>query len=262
MPLRRFYRYSSPSILVVSLVFVYAVTLAPGLTWANDGSDGGDLIAAAATGGIAHPTGYPLYPLLARLFQLFPFGSLAFRTNPMSALATILGATLVYWLVTRCIPEEKSILTWAGGLVAGYAFGLLPLVWLQAVITEVYALQALLVLLIIFLCALPMPTSKRSQANLDRWRGLLLGLAMDNHITAVFLGPPALLLGSIHWRGEEDDIAGHPKRWFDRLGFDYRDFYRQLIWLGLGLSLYFVLPLRAMAAPPINWGNPVTLQRF
>jgi hypothetical protein len=160
---KTFHRYLPPIILVVSLSAVYMRTLAPGLTWANDGSDGGDLIAAAATGGIAHPTGYSLYPLLARLFQLLPFGSLAFRTNLMSALATILGATLVYWLVTRCIPEEKSILTWAGGLVAGYAFGLLPLVWLQAVITEVYALQALLVLLIFFCtyCLFPLRNGVR-----------------------------------------------------------------------------------------------------
>ena len=50
---------------------VYLASLAPGLTWANFGADGGDLIAAAATGGVAHPTGYPFYLLLARLFQFY-----------------------------------------------------------------------------------------------------------------------------------------------------------------------------------------------
>ncbi len=75
--------------------------MAPGLTWANFGADGGDLIAAAATGGVAHPTGYPLYLLLARLFQFLPIGSLAFRTSLMSGVATALAAVLVYKLVVR-----------------------------------------------------------------------------------------------------------------------------------------------------------------
>src|SRR5512140_1586656 len=91
------------AILVVSLMGIYLRTLAPGLTWANGGSDGGDLIAAAATGGIAHPTGYPLYLLLARLFQCLPIGNLAFRTNLMSAFFTALAATLVFEVVIRSI---------------------------------------------------------------------------------------------------------------------------------------------------------------
>ena len=93
---KAFIRYIPPGLLTISLMIVFVTTLAPGLTWANGGSDGGDLIAAAARGGIAHPTGYPLYLLLARLFQFLPLGSLAFRTNLMSALATALAAALVY----------------------------------------------------------------------------------------------------------------------------------------------------------------------
>src|SRR6188768_2320149 len=59
-------------ILAVILALCYSVTMAPGLSWANGGADGGDLIAAAATNGVAHPSGYPLYLLLARVFQLIP----------------------------------------------------------------------------------------------------------------------------------------------------------------------------------------------
>src|SRR5688500_577949 len=64
---------------------VYAYTLAPGITWANDGADSGDLVAATATLGVAHPTGYPAYLLLARLFQLIPIGDLALRSTIFSA---------------------------------------------------------------------------------------------------------------------------------------------------------------------------------
>src|SRR6266498_1775135 len=148
--------YLPQAVLVASLLTIYLRTLAPGLTWANAGSDGGDLITAAATGGIAHPTGYPLYLLLARLFQLLPFGSLAFRTNLMSALLTTLATALVFDLVTRSILSPRNSLPWLPGLVAGYAFGLAPLIWSQAVITEVYALQTLLLLLVIYLYSIPL----------------------------------------------------------------------------------------------------------
>jgi hypothetical protein len=43
-------------LLVFVLLAIYLNALAPGLTWANGGSDGGDLITAAATGGIAQAT--------------------------------------------------------------------------------------------------------------------------------------------------------------------------------------------------------------
>ncbi|MBC7222995.1 MAG: DUF2723 domain-containing protein, partial [Anaerolineae bacterium] len=44
---------------------LYGVTAAPSLTWAHDSADGGELLAAAQTLGVAHPPGYPTYlPLL------------------------------------------------------------------------------------------------------------------------------------------------------------------------------------------------------
>jgi hypothetical protein len=63
----------------------YLATLAPSITWRHDGADGGDLITAAYTLGIPHPTGYPLYVLLARLFTFLPWGGIAYRVNLMSA---------------------------------------------------------------------------------------------------------------------------------------------------------------------------------
>lgn len=65
----------------VVLAAAYGCTLAPSLTWANDGADGDDLISAAAALGVAHPTGYPIYLLVLRLFLLLPVCDLAFRAN-------------------------------------------------------------------------------------------------------------------------------------------------------------------------------------
>jgi hypothetical protein len=241
------------------LLSVYLWTIAPGLTWANGGSDGGDLITAAATGGVAHPTGYPLYLLLARLFQLLPVGSLAFRTNLMSALAMALAGGLVCHLVLRARPSGNMPVLWSGGMAAGLAFGLAPLVWSQAVITEVYALQALLVVILLHLYGFPRSGSQAG--GFDCLRGAFLGLALTAHLTSLFL-LPALLVGSVHRQGSEEKSAGTTSLPFRNLRFDRAALLRQLAGMGFGLALYLLLPLRALADPPINWGNVTSLERF
>jgi len=232
-----------PLFLALSLLLIYLGTLAPGLTWANDGADGGDLITAAATGGIPHPTGYPTYLLLARLFQFLPLGSLALRTNLLSALAAVLAALLVYLILVR-LPASPVAGNWLAGLIAAFSFGLSPLLWSQAVITEVYALHAAFAALSIWL-ALFVP-SLASRARLDRLRGLTLGLAIGNHLTSVFFVPSILLAGA--WKG----------RW----QLDWNVLLRSSAWLGAGLLVYLGLPIRALSNPPVNWGNPVTLRQF
>ncbi len=256
------FSFLPPLLLALSLLGVYLGTIAPGLTWANSGSDGGDLITAAATGGIPHPTGYPLYLLLARIFQLLPVGSLAFRTNLMSALATALAAVLVFLIVTRFLIKPETIASWPAGMAAGYAFGLAPLIWSQAVITEVYALQALLVVLILYLYIQPAQVSIPSQKRLDSWRGLSVGLAMGNHMTTLLLLPVVFLVGSFQRQVDPEVVSRYRRDWFGNWRLDGHSLRRQMTWLGIGLFIYLILPLRALAHPPVNWGDPVTLDRF
>lgn len=254
--LKLFIRTIPPGILAISLMAVYLTSMAPGLSWANYGADGGDLITAAATGGVAHPTGYPLYLLLARLFQLVPIGSLAFRTNLMSAFAAGSAAVLVYGLVTRSLSPSNPRQYWLVGLASGFAFGLSPLVWSQAVITEVYALHSLFVALLLYL-SVNYFSLQFTQKRIDCLLGLTFGLAMGNHITTIILLPvifsgtllrkPTLTQGNC-WR----------KNW----QVDSRSLLRRLTWLGVGLLVYLTLPLRALSQPPVNWGNPVTLDGF
>jgi hypothetical protein len=241
-----------------SLLGIYLKTIAPGLTWANGGSDGGDLITAAATRGIAHPTGYPLYLLLAQLFQHLPVGSLAFRTNLMSAMATVVAALLVYAIVTRSLSPSKSLQVTLAAMTAGYCFGLAPLIWSQAVIAEVYALQAFLVVLIVYLYSFPVSNAK----GMGRWRGLVLGLAMGNQITTIFLVPISLLFGSFIERMVPNGTPGFKQLRLGNLGLDGKSLRRQLVWFGLGLCVYLLIPLRAFTHPPVNWGNSVTFERF
>ncbi len=235
---------------------VYLKTMAPGLTWANNGADGGDLITAAVTGGVAHPTGYPTYLLLAQLFQWFPIGTLAYRTNLMSAIVTAVAAVGIYRLVTRSLSSINPHRYWLAGLVSAFAFGLSPLVWSQAVITEVHALHALFVILILYLSFDDSPL-QFAQKRMDRLLGLTFGLAMGNHVTTILLIPT--LLSSAFLR--EPILTGEMLSAEKRQPGIY-SLLRRLSWLGIGLLVYLTLPLRALSQSPVNWGNPLTLGGF
>lgn len=229
-------KYGVPGILGGGLLFIYLSSIAPGLTWANSGADGGDLVTAAATGGIAHPSGYPTYLLLARLFQELPFGSLAFRTNLLSLVAAVGTCLLVYSLLIRMGPAIHPM----AALAAGTAFGLSPLFWSQAVITEVYTLHAFFVVVILHLSLAPWQAEK-----FDALRGLVFGLALGNHLTTLLLLPLMLTPGEAAWQ---------PVRW--------KSLLRRLAWMGAGTLVYLILPLRASLMPPVNWGDPRTFENF
>ena len=69
---------------------LYLVTLAPGITWAHQGADGGELLAAAVTRGVPHPPGYPLYTILLGAWLtligwIAPASEVAWRGNLLSA---------------------------------------------------------------------------------------------------------------------------------------------------------------------------------
>ena len=101
------------SVLVASTAFVvYAVTLAPGITWENLGGDGGDLLTAAFTWGIPHPSGYPTYLLGLRGFAVvFPFGDEAFRANVFSALLAALSVAFVFLASVRLMQLAPQLAT-------------------------------------------------------------------------------------------------------------------------------------------------------
>ncbi len=245
-----------PAVLALSLSVVYLSSMAPGLTWANHGADGGDLITAAATNGVAHPSGYPVYLLLARVFQMLPIGTLAFRTNLMSAFAAVCAALLVYILVNESLLHFNGSKNWLASLASAYAFGLSPLLWSQAVITEVYTLHALFTAAILFLST-DHAYSQFPRKYLDALLGLIFGLAMGNHITTILLLP--VLIFSIF---EYKPIPTEKKYALVNWHVDNLSLIRRSIGLGVGLLAYIILPLRAMSKPPVNWGNPITLTDF
>lgn len=221
---------------LVSLGF-YLKTLAPGLTWAHDSADGGELAAAAKLLGIPHPPGYPTYVLLAHLFTYLPIGEVATRTNLFSAVCAAGTGALLTWAVA----EARG--NWIAGVGAGLALAFSPLIWLQAVVTEVHALNALFTALLLALAVsvwFKAPRRPARAALLALATGGAWGLSLANHPTALFCGPLVILAV---WRLRHFAVWG-------------------MAGTALGLLVYLYLPLRAAADPPINWGDPRTPARF
>lgn len=249
---------------------MYASTAAPGLTWAHASADGGDLITAAAVRGVAHPSGYPTWTLLAALFSHWPAGTLAWRAALLSMVSGATAAALVaattpwLWPPTAGAGRQRSerppgtagepapyrrsagalVLSAAPAVIAGLALAVAPLFWGQATVAEVYALHACL-------AAAALWALVRWYAGGDRrWvaaAGLFMGLGLGNHLTTVWLLPAAAIL---LWAG-----SGQREPPASRLsaGFSF------VAALAAGLLVYLYLPLAAAANPPVNWGNPQTV---
>src|ERR1043165_1145871 len=60
-----------------------------------------ELITAAATLGVAHPPGYPLFTMLGHLFSLLPLGSIPFRVNTLSVVCDSLAVGIIYLAAVR-----------------------------------------------------------------------------------------------------------------------------------------------------------------
>ncbi|MEM9557111.1 MAG: DUF2723 domain-containing protein [Acidobacteriota bacterium] len=169
---------------------VYGYTLAPSVTF----KDSGELIVAALQWGVPHPTGYPLWTLLAGLFSLLPLGPGAWEVNLFSAVCAALATGLVAALMHhmgRAAGAARGV-TVAVSVGVALAFAFSVSVWSQAVFAEVYTLHILLAA--VFWWALY--RWFLSPADL---RGFLLcvfvlALGMSNHHLMLALAPLPFLL--------------------------------------------------------------------
>lgn len=203
---------------VIALI-VYAVTLAPDLTWANFSGDGGELITAAVTLGIPHPPGYPTYVLLGKLWSFLPVGTLALRFNLLSAVSVALASGVV------CLTALDLTRARVAAVAAALSLAFTPLIWGQALVAEVYGLN--LLCLALFLWAL---LGQRPSGL----TGLLLGLSLTTHLTSWLMVPLALALT--------------PRRRWPTLAAG----------TAVGLTPLLVLPLLARSGSPVIWGDPTT----
>jgi len=181
-----------------TLGLVYLATMAPGVTlW-----DAGEFASAVESLGIPHPPGTPLFVLVARAWRLLlPFLSTVLATNLLAVVSTAIAAAIAASLVARW---TRNTLAAVG---AGFAFGGMSTVWLNATETEVYSASLLLSMVMLWV-GFKASTRRREPTEARRWDLLLaylFALAPPFHLSAMVAAPGAIVLATL---GDDLELDG------------------------------------------------------
>ncbi len=229
---------SAAIVFVVSLA-VYIMSLPSGPLF----GDGLEFVAAAAVGGVPHPTGYPLITELLGPFS-GSYWQAAFACSVFAALGAACWAILVVKLLQPTVmflkPNQQLVFLTLFGLLAPFSAGL----WSAATLVEVYGLNALLMLAALLILA-------RNPEGSLCWRQLsvtavLISLGLANHLSIIMLIPLFGLrfLESLRLKHTSIKTVALP-----------------IVCFVLPVViLYSLLMMRASASPAINWGNAEDLQ--
>jgi len=233
---------------IVSLV-VYVITLSPTVTFI----DSGELAAACYQLNTAHPTGYPLFTLIGRLFTLIPLFSPIYLLNLMSAILTSLAVAVTFKLLLEILGRigsgytfliNKKIVTYLTAFSGALILAFSKTYWDTAESIEVYNLHKVFLSLILYFFI--KASYKEDSERYWLLFAFVLGLSFGNHLSTLFLS-----IGSIYF-------------YFAINGFNKISFQRLLIMaipFIAGLSVYLYLPVRGEYAN-IAWGYPVNWDNF
>ena len=207
---------------------VYLTTLVPTVAT----NDAARFQIAAPVLGTGHPTGYPTFILLGKLFTYLPFGDAAYRMNLMAATFGALATTLLF-LVAR---EAGSRRIPAAGAALVMSFS--STFWSQANIAEVYTMHAAFLLGVAYLLLRWRDTMRGTYVL---FAGLLYGVSLGNNAGMVLLVPAYLILFLVGRRRYLSSglIAGSAGLFL------------------LGLSVYAYVPIRGLAGAWHNYGDGV-----
>ena len=205
------------------------------ITW----FDSGELGAAAAGLGVAHPTGFPLLCILGYALQLIPLGPVPFKLALLCAASVAAATALIH-----ATAVGQGARPWPAALGALF-FPSVGVVWLHGTVIEVYALNTGLLALLAWLLLTPASRlegrvgSDPTAAGEPRWRlaALLTGLGLGAHATFA-------LLGAVLW------VVALTR---------HRAWRRLPPWVGIGVLgalVILYLPAAASRSPWLNWGDP------
>jgi len=212
------------SLVAIAALVLYAGTLAPTVLPA----DAGEFQLVSYVLGIAHPPGYPLYTMLAKLFTFIPLGDIAYRVNLFSAVSS----TLALVVLSRAVRRTTG--SYLMGWIAAVGLGVAPTFWAQGTTANIRSLTALFTALQMS-ALIVYARSKRSE-HLVAF-ALVLGLGITHHTSLLPLLLPygAFLLLAV------PELWRQPRAW-TRPGLAFV----------LSLSVLLYLPLRSMMGPAFD----------
>jgi len=231
----------------VATLALYIPMLPPTVT----GEDSGELIAAAYTLGIPHPPGYPLWCMLGKLFTLLPIGCVAWRVALMSTVFAAGAVAIVSLIVMRL---TRNVLA---ATVAGLAVAVSADFWAQSLIAEVYTLNALILSGCVYILLV---WNETRQIRLLYLFAFVYGLGLCNHQTMHLLGPAfAVFILAVQFQSyREAGTAGAMLGWKSLRTY----LYMLVIAFGVWFIIHLYLPIRSLANPSMDWGNPETWDNF
>jgi hypothetical protein len=144
--------------------------------------DSAELTMGAASLGIVHAPGYPLFLVIGHLFSWLPVGDVGFRINLLSAVSLALSAPLLFNLLLNLLDD-----VWAA-LAATLMFLWSYYVWTSGIVAEVYAPQ------IVTLAACGWGLSRMARQSPPTRgaalaTGALYGVAVAMHPSSIFFAP-------------------------------------------------------------------------
>jgi hypothetical protein len=188
-------------LLLTGALALYVGTLAPTILAA----DGGEFQIVGPVLGVAHPPGFALYTMLAKLFSLLPFGEVAYRVNLTGAVAGALALVVV----SRTARDITGSI-WAG-LAAACALGVSTTFWAQSTTANI---RALTILFIALCCSflvryLSLPAGSKQGGRALAGFAFSYGLAIAHHAWPAILAP--LLVGVALWH--DPPLLRQLRRW-------------------------------------------------
>jgi hypothetical protein len=196
--------------------------------------DTGDFITTAIIGGVAHPSGYPLFTFLGFLLTHFLlWSSPAFAVNSISAFSGACGA-VIFFLIAKKITKNEFV-----SLLTSFILSFCYYFWFYSEIAEVFVLNVLLSLVLFYIafCFREKPTKKTLLFFF-----FFLGLACTNNQTIILTFPSVILLfltnRSVHIIKSQVTI---------------KHILIYLFCFLLGMSVYIYIPLASSLHPAVNW---------
>jgi len=221
--------------LATAIFVVYALGACPTIYV----GDSGELVTAVHLLGIPHPSGYPLYVMLGKLWTLLvPFGSIAERMSLFSSFFGALACALLYRL------GRNLRLGVPAALLAALLLAFAPSFWGEANVQRVYTLGAFFVVAATW--AAERWHRRRRQRDLVL-AFFLCGLGATNH---TFMVPYAFAL-AVFAVCVDPGILRRPRTIALAAGA-----------FAIGLLPYAYLPIRSRFDPALDWGNPETPTAF
>ncbi len=187
---------------------------------------------AVVTLGIPHPPGFPLFVLLGKIFTyVIPFGTAAFRVNFFSAVCGAAAAAMFYVLCRTLVGPDRRFAAAAAALL--FAFS--QTFWSQAVIAEVYTLNALILICVFYML-------RRWERGGPLWpAALFAGLGLTVHpMQALFFPGWMYFILRSHKRSQ----------------IDSEEVKKSIAVFAGALCLHLYPLIRSRANPPLDWGNP------